>query len=362
MNRHGITTIRTTTLTASYTASHSAGSHDLTAVRQPARQAAWGLIGQVFLLLGLLGNPQTILAHTWPDRAVRMIVPFTPGGGTDTLTRQLVEKMAHETRWSFVVENKPGAGGNIGMDAVAKAKNDGYTLGMGQTSNIAINPAAMAKMPFDPNRDLVPVILVAEVPMILVVRTDSPWQSLADLLKAAKAKPEEIKQALAGTGTVGHLAGELLAKRAGIRLTNVPYKGAAPALTDLIGGQTDCMFATPPSVMSLLQAGKLRALAVTSSKRLSSLPTVQTIAEQGYPKFEAVDWKVIMAPAGTPVDVIARINAAAQRALAMPAMSTRLAEEGSTPLGGSATDAARYLRDEQAEWASLIREAGIKFD
>ena len=298
----------------------------------------------------------------WPDKPIRIVVPFTPGGGTDAVTRLVAEKITFDTKWSFLVDNKPGAGGNIGLDMVAKSKPDGYTLGMGQTSNLAINPSVIPKMPFDPQKDLVGVALVAEVPMVMVVRTESPWKSLDDMIKAAKAKPGEIKQALAGTGTVGHLAGEMLAKKSGVKLLNVPYKGAAPAINDLLGGQTDFMFATPQAVLGMLQGGKLRALAVTSRQRITALNGVPTVAEQGYKDFEAVDWKVIVAPAGTPLEIVKRINAVTTKALQNQSVLSKLAEEGSTPLKGSPEEVAKYIKNEQAEWGTLIRESGIKFE
>jgi tripartite-type tricarboxylate transporter receptor subunit TctC len=304
----------------------------------------------------------TVQADAWPDKPIRFVVPYTPGGGTDTVTRHIAEKITQETKWAFLVDNKPGGGGNIGLDVVAKSRPDGYTIGMGQTANLAINPAALPKMPFDPSKDLVPVALVAELPMVLVVRTDSSWQNLADMVKAAKARPGEVKQALAGTGTVGHLAGEMLARKAGLKVLNVPYKGAAPAITDLLGGQTDYMFATPQAVLGMVQGGKLRALAVTSAKRISVLPNVPTVAEQGYKGFEAVDWKVIVAPAATPADIVRRLNAAAAKALAQPAMIAKLADEGSVPMSGSPEEVARYIKAEQGEWGTLIREAGIRFE
>ncbi|MEO8652709.1 MAG: tripartite tricarboxylate transporter substrate binding protein [Ramlibacter sp.] len=312
--------------------------------------------------LAALAVAGTVHADAWPDKPVRFVVPYTPGGGTDTLSRHITEKLTQDTRWAFVIDNKPGGGGNIGLDIVAKAKPDGYTIGMGQTSNIAINPAALPKMPFDPSKDIVPVALVAEQPMVMVVRTDSPWQNLGDMVKAAKARPGEIKQALAGTGTVGHLAGEMLARKVGFKVLNVPYKGAAPAITDLLGGQTDYMFATPQAVLGMVQGGRLRALAVSSAKRMGVLPNVPTVAEQGYPGFEAVDWKVIVAPAGTPPEVVKRLNAAAVKALAQPAMIAKLAEEGSIPMSGSPEEVARYIKAEQVEWGTLIREAGIRFE
>ncbi|MDW5441447.1 tripartite tricarboxylate transporter substrate binding protein [Polaromonas sp. SM01] len=311
--------------------------------------------------VGIAGLP--VLAQTaWPDKPIRFVVPYTPGGGTDTVTRHIANTITQDTQWTFLIDNKAGGGGNIGLDMVAKSKADGYTIGMGQTANLAINPALLPSMPFDPARDFAPVALVAELPTVMVVRADSPWKTLADAIKAAKAKPGELKQALAGTGTVGHLAGEMLARRTGIKVLNVPYKGAAPAITDLLGGQTDYMFATPQAVIGMVKGNKLRALAVTSTKRLAILPEVPTVAEAGYKGFEAVDWKVIVAPAGTPAEVIKRLNAAVAKALTHPTMIAQLAAEGSAPLSGDPAQVARYLKAEQAEWGKLIRDAGIKLE
>ena len=333
---------------------------------QPVLQRQRGLLQR--FACGILGGLLSVLAFAtfaqtqWPEKPIRLIVPYTPGGGTDTVARHLAEKITQDTQWSFLIDNKPGAGGNIGMDLVAKAKPDGLTLGMGQTSNLAINPSAMAKMPFDAQKDFVPVALVAEIPMVLVVRSDSVWKNLDDLVKFARAKPESIKQALAGTGTVGHLAGEMLAKKANFKVLSVPYKGAAPAITELLGGQTDYMFSTPQSVLGMLQGGKLRALAVTSSQRLKVLPQVATVAEQGYKGFEAVDWKMLVAPANTPLPVLRRLNATAEKVLNSASFTAQMAAEGSSPIGGSLEKIAAYLKTEQAEWGELIRDAGIKFD
>ena len=312
--------------------------------------------------MALVSVMGAIAQPVWPDRAIKVIVPYTPGGGTDTVTRHLLDKVTTETKWTLIVDNKPGGGGNVGLDMVAKSKPDGYTLGMGQTANLAINPALMPKMPFDPAKDLIPVALVAELPTLLVVRQDSPLKNLGDVVKAAKAKPGGLRQALAGSGTVGHLAGEMLAVKAGFTVLNVPYKGAAPAVTDLLGGQTDFMFATPQAVLGMIKGGKMRALAVTSTRRLSVLPDVPTVSESGYKGFEAVDWKMLVAPAGTPAPVIRQINAAVEKALANPAFQAQLNAEGSSALGGSAQKAADYLRSEQAEWSALIRTANIKLD
>lgn len=312
--------------------------------------------------LTLSGSASFAQNSNWPSQPIRLVVPYTPGGGTDTVARLVAEKMSASSKWSILVDNKPGANGNIGMDAVAKSKPDGYTIGMGQTANLAINPALIPKMPFDASRDLMPVALVAELPTVMVVRADSPWKTLADAVNAAKSKPGQVKQALAGNGTVGHLAGEMLSRRAGIQVLNIPYKGAAPAINELIGGQTDYMFATPQSVTGMIKGGKVRALAVTSQKRISSLPDVPTVAEAGYKDFVAMDWKVLMAPAGTPADIVKRLNAEVAKALTQPELMAKLDAEGSIPMSGTPEQAASFIKAEQVKWGNLIREAGIKAD
>ncbi len=337
--------------------------------QQPTLQAISRLACGLALLVGQSWCGLQSIAQTnnaYPDKPIKIIVPYTPGGGTDTVTRRLVERIsADNPKWQFVVENKAGGGGNIGLDIVAKAKPDGYTLGMGQTANLAINPALLPKMPFDAAKDFTPIALVAEQPMVVVAKSDAPWTSLADLIAAGKAKPNSLRQALAGTGTVGHLAGELLGKRAGFKALNVPYKGAAAALTDLMGGQTDYMMATPQAVLGMLQAGgsqsaRLKALAVTSSKRLAIFPSVPTVAESGYKDFEAVDWKVVVAPAGLPPAIAKSIYAVIQKALASPALLTRLADDGSSAMPATQERVAPYIAAEQVQWGTLIREAGIK--
>jgi tripartite-type tricarboxylate transporter receptor subunit TctC len=307
-------------------------------------------------------GPVLAQAPAYPSQPVRVIVPFPPGGGTDVLTRLLVNKIAATTKWSFVVDNKPGAGGNIGLDAAAKARNDGYTLAMGQTANLAINPTLYPKMPYDAGRDFAPIMLVAAQSELVVVRQDSPFRSLADLVAAARAKPGTVTMASSGSGTVTHLAGEMFGKRAGVQFVHVPYKGAAPALTDVLGGQTDFTIITPPSVMAMIKAGKARALAATGLKRLPALPDVPTIHESGYPGFEAIDWKALVAPAGTPVAVLERLNVEANKALADPELVKRLAEEGSEARGGTVQQFADFLAGEQRSWSAAVRESGAKVD
>lgn len=295
-------------------------------------------------------------------KPIKLVVPYTPGGGTDTVARFIGSKIALDTKWTIVIDNRPGAGGNIGMDSVAKSKPDGLTIGMGQTSNLAINPALMPKMPFNAREDFAPIAIVASLPVVLVVRSDSPFRNLQDVIKAAKAKPGDLKQALAGPGTVGHLAGELLAYQAQFQVLNVPYKGAAPALTDLLGGSTDFMFSTPQSILEMLKGKRLRALAVTSLERLTILPDVPTVSELGFPGFEAVDWKALIAPVNTPAAVVQAINRATQNVLQRKETVELLEKEGSKPFLGTPEQATAYIQAEQSKWAKLIADANIKFE
>jgi len=320
------------------------------------------LIASAALALLALCLPLAAPAQSWPAKPIRVIVPFPPGGGTDVLTRQLAEKISAATKWTLVIDNKPGAGGNIGLDALAKSAPDGYTIGMGQTANLAINPSLYTKLPFDPLKDFAPIGLVSAQPMVLVVAADSRYQSLADVVAAAKVKPDALAMASAGSGTVGHLAGELFARKTGVKFLHVPYKGASPAVTDLLGHQVDIMFANTQSVMTLVTAGKLRALAVSSAQRIKPLPAVPTIAESGYKDFEAVTWSGIVAPAGTPVDIVVKFNAEIAKTLARPEFLERLSAEGSQPLGGSPQQFAEFLRAEHAKWGVAVRASGAKVD
>jgi tripartite-type tricarboxylate transporter receptor subunit TctC len=306
--------------------------------------------------------PLIARADSYGSEPIKLIVPFPPGGGTDTVARLIADKMRVATGWNFVVDNKAGAGGNIGMDFVAKSKPDGLTLGMGQTANLAINPSLYPKMPYDASKDFAPIAVIASQPVVLVVRADAPYKTLADLVAAAKAKPGQLTMASAGSGTVGHLTGELFARQAGFQHVHVPYKGAGPAATDLLGGQVTYYFATPQAVAGFIKAGKLRALAVSSSKRLPILPDTPTVAESGYKGFETTDWKMLVAPAGTPTDVINRLNSEVQKALGKPETLSLLLAEGSLPGSGSPQQAAQLLKSEQQRWAKVVREAKVKVD
>lgn len=310
----------------------------------------------------LASLPQLARAQNYPSAPITMVVPFPPGGGTDASSRLIAQAVSQMTGWNIVVENRPGAGGNIGLGLMSKANPDGLTIGMGQTSNLAINPTLYKTMPYDARKDFAPIALVAGQPMILVVRTGSQYGTLKALVDAAKAKPGTLNMASAGIGTVGHLAGEMFAQRAGVKFFHVPYPGAARALADLAGGQVDLYFGTPASVLPLMQSGKLHAIAVTSAQRLPAAKDVPTIAESGYPDFTAEDWKALVAPRGTPAGIVDRLNRAVNEALKQPETQKRFAAEGSEPLGGSVADAAKFMAAEYERWGKVVRDSGTKME
>jgi len=316
----------------------------------------------VAALVALSTPAATVAQNVFPAKPIRLIVPFPPAGGTDTLSRAIAHAMQTNAQWTIVVDNKPGAGGNIGLDATAKSPPDGYTIAMGQTANLAVNPALYSSMPYDPLKDFAPIALISSQPLILVVNTNSPYKSLKDLVDASKASPGKINMASSSNGTIGHIGGELFQRRAGIKMTHVPYKGAGAAVTDLMGGSVECFFGNTQAVGGLVTGGKLRALAVTSPKRLANFPDVPTVAELGYPGFEAATWSGLLAPAGTNPRIVARLNLEANRALASDQMKQKLHEDGSTPLGGTPEQFAEFIRNEHAKWGAAVREAGIKLD
>ena len=303
-----------------------------------------------------------VAAQDYPTKPIKLVVPFPPAGGTDTLSRALAQSMTANTKWIIVVDNKPGAGGNIGLDATAKSAPDGYTIAMGQTANLAVNPALYASIPFDPLKDFAPIALISSQPLILVVNASSPYKTLKDLVDAAKKSPGKINMASSSNGTIGHIGGELFQRRAGIKMTHVPYKGAGAAVTDLMGGNVDCFFGNSQAVGGLVTAGRLRPLAVTSPQRLANFANLPTVAELGYAGFEAATWSGLVAPAGTPPGIVNRLNAEANKALGTSEMKAKLAEEGSTPLGGTPQQFAEFIRKEHAKWGAAVRDAGIKLD
>src|SRR5712664_4207396 len=263
----------------------------------------------------------------YPDRIVRIVVPFAPGGGTDVIARTLAQEMAKDLGATVIIENKPGAGTIIGTQSVATSEGDGYTLLMGTFAN-AVNPSLNSKLPYDPHKDFAPVALVARSFNIVVVNAKSPYQSIADLIAAAKAEPDKLSYGTYGTGTSAHLAGELFKSLARVNLTTVPYKGSAPAITDLIGGQIQVMFTTVASAASLIEGGQLSALAVTSAERSPVFPQLPTVAEAGVPGYAVESWYGLFAPAKTPADVIDRLNKSAALAVQSEAFKRLGVNEG----------------------------------
>ena len=299
-------------------------------------------------------------AQAYPVKPIRVVVPFPPGGGTDIIAREVTHAVTTNTKWTFVIDNKAGAGGNIGVDQAAKSAADGYTIVLGQTSNLAINPTLYSKLPYDPVKDLAPIGLVASAPLVLVVPAQSPYKTLADLVAAAKVKPGEINFASPGNGTVAHLTGERFQKAAGVRFTHVPYKGTNQALTDVIGGQVQLYVASVPSVLQQIRTGKLRALAVTSTRRVDDLPQTPTVGEAGYKGFDSVTWFGFLAPAGTAKEVVATLNAEFNKALQQPELRKRLAEEGAEPMGGTPAQFAQLMRDDIGRWGKIVKESGAR--
>ncbi|MDA8520714.1 tripartite tricarboxylate transporter substrate binding protein [Acidovorax sp. NCPPB 4044] len=298
----------------------------------------------------------------WPAKPIRLIVPFPPGGGTDMIARTVAQKLADQNRWNVVVDNRPGAGGNLGVDAAAKSAPDGYTLVMGQTSNLAINPSLYAKLPYDPLKDLVPVALVSSAPIVMAAPANSPYKTFADVVAAAKARPDGITLGYSGNGTVAHLAGELAENAAGIKLRHVPYKGASQAMTDLVGGQIDLYMSAVPTLLGQVRNGKLRAVMITSLKRSDQLPQTPTLAESGYKDFEAASWFGVLAPAGTPAPIVQQLNKAINQALAQPDVAEKLRSEGGDVLGGTPEKFGALLKAEVPRWARIVKDSGASLD
>ncbi|MDW5444413.1 tripartite tricarboxylate transporter substrate binding protein [Polaromonas sp. SM01] len=316
-----------------------------------------GLLAALFATLAV-----PALAQSYPSKAIRVIVPFPAGGGTDIIARVVTNKLSTSLGWSFVIENRPGSGGNLGVDAAAKAAADGYTLALGQTSNLAINPTLYRKMPYDSVKDLAPVGLVASAPLVMVVAADSPYKTLADVVNASKAKPASINFASPGNGTVAHLASELFQKTAGIKFTHVPYKGAAQAATDLIGGQVQLYMSSVPTLIGHIKNGKMRAIAVTSLNRLDDLAQVPTVAESGYKGFEAVTWFGFVAPAAVPKDVVQLLNTEINTALKAADVQKKLDDQGADVKGGTPAQFAALIKSDITRWAPIIKESGATLD
>jgi tripartite-type tricarboxylate transporter receptor subunit TctC len=305
----------------------------------------------------------------YPNKPVRIVVPFAAGGTTDILARAVAQELTKSMGQSFVVDNRAGAGGNIGADIVAKAAPDGYTLLMGTVGTHAINKFLYARMPFDPQKDFQPITLVAGVPNVMIVNAEKAAArnigTVPDFIKYAKANPGKLNMASSGNGTSIHLAGELFKTMAGVYMTHFPFTGSGPALVSMLGGDMDVMFDNLPSAMPHIRSGKLKALAVTSAARSTALPDVPTVEQAGGPTlkgFEASSWFGLLAPAGTPMDIVNRIQQETAKALATPAMAERLQAQGAIPSGNTPAQFAQLIEREMRKWAPVVKASGAKVD
>ncbi len=324
--------------------------------------ASLRFLGQVLILFFACIYCNFALA-VYPDRPIKVIVPFAPGGGTDLVARTLGVAMAEDLQQPIVIDNKPGGSTAVGTDALAKSAADGYTLVVATLAH-AVNPSLKAKLPYSQDKDFAPVILVGISPNVVVVSANSPFKTFQDFLLTAKANPGKLSYASQGGGTSAHLAGELFNAMAGTKLIHIPYKGAGPALTDVIGGQVDLMFATAAAVGSLVESGKLRALAVTTPTRSTTplLAKLPTVAESGVPGYSAGSWYGYFAPAGTPPEVINRLNAAIKRAAQTLAFKSRVESEGLMIKTGTPEEFAKFVKAEELRWRMVIKQANITPD
>jgi tripartite-type tricarboxylate transporter receptor subunit TctC len=312
--------------------------------------------------LGLAAATGTLAQAAYPAKPIRLIVPFPPGGGTDMIARTVAQKVADTNKWNVIVDNRPGAGGNLGVDAAAKAAPDGYTLVMAQTDNVVLNPLLYSKLTYDPVKDLVPVGLVASGPAVLVVRADSPYKTLADVVAAAKAEPGKLTFASPGLGTVSHLISELWQTSSGMKLTHVPYRGLSQALPDVLSGQVDMYMGSIPTLQGHIKGGKVRALAVTGATRSPLLPDVPTMREAGFKDFEFSSWYGFWAPANLPPAIAKRLDQAARNIMALPEVQNKLASQGFAADYRSSAAFVSFMDSETKRYQTIIDAAKIKVD
>lgn len=296
----------------------------------------------------------------YPSKPITLICPYAAGGNADQRSRQIGRFISTTLGQPVIVDNKPGAGGNIGTEAIARAKPDGYTIGMGNFAPLAVNPTMFKKMNFDPAKDLVPVCLIEKGPLVLMVPANSPFKSVKDIMAVAKASPGKLSFASGGLGGSHHLSGEMFKSLAGLSITHIPYKGGAPATTDLMGGQVDMMFEQMYSAAPSVRAGKLRALAITSKTRSPLFPDLPTMAESGVPGFEVQNWQGLVAPAGMPAALIKLLNETVNKALADPAIKEQMLGQGNELGGGAPEQFATLIKSESDRWGKLVKSANIK--
>jgi tripartite-type tricarboxylate transporter receptor subunit TctC len=299
--------------------------------------------------------------EAWPSRPVRMLVPFAAGGSTDIAARIVAQQLSVRLEQQIVVENRPGAGTNLAADFVAKSRPDGYTLLFGAAA-MSTNPSLLPSMPYDLFRDLAPITVVSRTSLVLLVHPSLPVRTVAELIALARSRPDGLSYATGGNGTIPHLTGELIRFMADVRLTHVPYRGQATAMPDVLSARVPVLLEATPPLLPLIRSGELRALAVMEPERLSLIPEVPTLIESGFPGVATAAWNAMFAPAGTPPAILARLNAEANAILADPAVRARFLELGATPVGGSPAAMERFLRDEVARWAEVVRRSGARAD
>lgn len=316
------------------------------------------LLSGVFPAASAIGAP----ADTYPGKAIRLIVPFPPGGPADVLARVVGQKLGTAWGQTVVIDNHPGAGGNIGMEVGKLAVPDGYTLVLAPTGNLTVNPSLYAKLQYDPIRDFAPVTQLASVPNILVVSSSVPANSVKELIALAKAKPGELNFASPGDGSIAHLAGEMFKTMAGINMVHIPFNGMAPAMNNVLSGQVQVFFAGITTAMPQVKAGKLKALAVASPQRVATLPQLPTVAESGLPGFAAVSWYGVVAPAGTPPDIVNKLNREIVKILRLPDVREALAAQGAEIIGNTPEEFASVIKSETAAWATVVKTSGAHVD
>jgi tripartite-type tricarboxylate transporter receptor subunit TctC len=323
---------------------------------------SWIRRAAVVLLVACgLGVP-AFAQNNYPTKPIRMIVPFPPGGGTDILSRLVANKLSETLGWQIVVDNRGGAGGNIGLDAGAKAAPDGYTMVMGQTSNLTINPSLYRKLPYDSIKDFAPVSVVASSPIAVMVHAKAPFRTLGDIIASAKARPGELTLATTGNGTVGHLTGELLQRTASVKLVHVPYKGSAQVFPDLLGGRIVCFLASLETAIPQMKAGAIRTLAVTSPQRVPAVPYIPTVSESGYPGFETTTWYGILVPKATPRAIVARLSTEITKVLESADVKERMAANGGATIRPGPAAFTALLESDLAKWSRIIKEANVRID
>lgn len=322
-------------------------------------QLAW------LMTLAMSANAQNP-ALAYPSKPIKLTVPFPPGGGTDIFARAIAQKLQDNLKWTVVVENKAGAGGNLGVEAVARSAPDGYAMVLGQTSNLAVNPTLYPKLPYDPLKDLSPVVLLASAPLVLVTRAESKLKTYADVVAAAKAAQGQLSVGSPGNGTVAHLSIELLQKQGNFKVQHIPYRGSAQALTDLMGGSIELYMSSVPTAIGHVKNGKLRAIAVTGARRSGVLPDVPTVSEAGHnlgmKGFESSTWFGFAMPMGTPPEIVKLLNNEINKLLTLPDVRAKLQSEGGDVLGGTPEQFASLLRTDLVRWGRVVRESGAKID